>query len=162
MPEVHLLEKSSKARSSYKARTDTELVKQLKTAASDEKLVEAVVRLRPDDPSQIAPPADRMEALTNHLLERVKKQSGQAASRYNVFRNLGSFVLSASPTFIEQLIQQPEVVSIVANQQTGSALITPIKNASGRNVSQRSPTVQAKSKRRRAVSKKPAGKSAAK
>lgn len=127
-----MLEKSSKARSSSKAKTDSELEKQLNTAASDDKLVEAVVRLKPEDPSQIVPPADRMEDLTSQLLERVEKQSGKAASRYNVFRNLGSFVVSAHPTFIQQLKEQPEVVSIVANRQPGSALIKPIKNTSGR------------------------------
>ena len=126
-------EKSSKARSSSKAKTDSELEKQLKAAAGDEKLVEAVVRLKPDDPSQIVPPADQMEDLTNQLLERVKKQSGHAASRYNVFRNLGSFVVSAHPNFIQQLKEQPEVVSIVANQQPGSALIKPVKSTSSRS-----------------------------
>ena len=135
-------------------------MKQLKTAASDEKLVEAVVRLRPDDPSQIVPPAERTEELTTQLLERVQKESGQAVSRYNVFRNLGSFVVSAHPTFIEQLIRQPEVVSIVANQQPGSAMIPPIKKTSGRNVSQRSTAVMPKSKRSRTVSKKSVAKSA--
>ena len=129
------------------AKTDSELEKQLKDAASGEKLVEAVVRLKPDDPSQIVPPADRMDELTDQLLERVKKQSGKAASRYNVFRNLGSFVVSAHPTFIQRLKEQPEVVSIVANQQPGSALIPPIKKT-------------ANSKRSRAASKKSARKSA--
>jgi hypothetical protein len=130
-----------------KAKTDTELEKQLKAAASEEKPVEAVVRLKPEDPSQIVPSADRMEELTSQLLDRVKKQSGKAASRYNVFRNLGSFVVSAHPTFIEQLKEQPEVASIVANQQPGSALIAPVKNTPNR-------------KRSRAASKKPARKSA--
>ncbi|HSE23585.1 MAG TPA: hypothetical protein VLB68_18095 [Pyrinomonadaceae bacterium] len=135
-------------------------MKQLKNAASDDKLVEAVVRLRPEDPSQIVPPAERTEEITTNLLERVKKESGQAASRYNVFRNLGSFVVSAHPAFIEELIRQPEVVSIVANQQPGSAMIPPIKKTSGRNVSQRSTAVSPKGKRSRAVSKKSARKSA--
>lgn len=155
MPEVHLLQKSQKGRSSSKAKTDIELEKQLQSAATDEKLVEAVVRLKADDPSQIVPPADRMEDLTNQLLERVKKQSGQQASRYNVFRNLGSFVVSAHPNFIQQLKEQPEVAAIMANQQPGSALIEPIKNTSGRSTA-----VKAKSKRSRAASKKSARKSA--
>lgn len=154
-----MLEKSSKARSS-RAKTDTELVRQLKTAATDEKLVEAVVRLKPDDPSQIVPPAERMEELTNRLLERIKKESGKTPSRYNVFRNLGSFVVSAPPTFIQYLIDQPEVVSIMANQQPGSALIQPIKGAPGRNVSQRTTKTFPKRRRSQATSKTSARKSA--
>jgi hypothetical protein len=93
--------KSAKeAQPSSSAKIDAELLKQLKTASDSEKLVEAVVRLRPDDPSQIVPAAERTEEVANQLLKRVEKQSGKAASRYNVFRNLGSFVVSANPTFI--------------------------------------------------------------
>jgi hypothetical protein len=154
--------KSSKAQSSPKARTDAELVKQLKTAATDDKLVEAVVRLRSDDPFQIVPPAERTEEITTRLLERVKKESGQTASRYNVFRNLGSFVVSAPPTFIEGLTRQPEVVSIVANRQPGSAMIPPIKKTSSRNVSKSSTKVGKRLGSSRAVSKKSSRKPARK
>lgn len=160
MLEVQLLEKSSKARSSSRAKTDTELVKQLKTAATEEKLVEAVVRLKPEDPSQIVPHAERMEELTNRLLERVQKESGEAPSRYNVFRNLGSFVVSAHPSFIEHLIEQPEVRSIMANQQPGSALIQPIRNAPGHNVQKRTTKATPKKKQSRVASKRSARKSA--
>ena len=142
-------------------KTDAELVKQLDQASDSEDLIEAVVRLRPDDPSQIVPAAERTEELTNHLLERVKKESGQAASRYNVFRNLGSFVVSARPAFIRQLMSQPEVASVMANQQPGTALIPPIRKAPARGVSKREKTGPAKSKRGRAsaASKKSARKS---
>ena len=142
-------------------KTDAELVKQLDQASDSEDLIEAVVRLRPDDPSQIVPAAERTEELTNHLLERVKKESGQAASRYNVFRNLGSFVVSAPPAFIRQLMSQPEVASVMANQQPGTALIPPIRKAPARGVSKREKTGPDKSKRGRAsaASKKSARKS---
>lgn len=123
-------EKSAKeAQSSSSGKIDAELVKQLKTASDSEKLVEAVVRLRPDDPSEIVPAAERTEEVANQLLKRVEKQSGKAVSRYNVFRNLGSFVVSAHPTFIQELMSQPEVASVAANQQPGSALIPPIRKA---------------------------------
>jgi hypothetical protein len=122
--------KSAKeAQPSSSAKIDAELLKQLKTASDSEKLVEAVVRLRPDDPSQIVPAAERTEEVANQLLKRVEKQSGKAASRYNVFRNLGSFVVSANPTFIRELMSQPEVASVAANQRPGSALIPPIRKA---------------------------------
>ena len=107
---------------------DPELVKQLEnTAASQEKKVEAVIRLKPDDASQIVPAPERTEALTNQLIKRVKDQVGESATRYNVFRNLGSFVVSAPPSFIRELISQPEVASAAANQQPESASMPPVE-----------------------------------
>lgn len=107
---------------------DPELAKQLEpTAASQDKKVEAVIRLKPDDASQVVPAPERTETLTNQLIERVHGQVGEPATRYNVFRNLGSFVVSAPPSFIRELISQPEVASAVANQQPESAAIPPVE-----------------------------------
>lgn len=108
-------------------KTDPELLKQLEaTAASDTNEVEAVIRLKPDDASQVVPTAERTAALTSELLARVKSEVGESASRYNVFRNLGSFVVSAPPPFIRKLISQPEVAAATANRQPGSAMIPPV------------------------------------
>lgn len=107
---------------------DPELAKQLETtAASQDQKVEAVIRLKPDDASQVVPAPERTETLTNQLLERVHGQVGEPAARYNVFRNLGSFVVSAPASFIRELISQPEVASAVANQQPESAAIPPVE-----------------------------------
>jgi hypothetical protein len=109
---------------------DPELIRQLEeTAANEQHTVEAVIRLKPDDASQIVPTPERTEALTKELLERVKKQVGKPALRYNVFKNLGSFVVSAPSSFIRELISQPEVAAAVANQQPGTAAIPPVKKA---------------------------------
>ena len=78
-------------------KTDPELMKQLNQAAASEQPVEVVVRLRPDSASEVAPTPKRTEALAKELLTRVKKRIGRDASRYNVFKNLGSFVVSAHP-----------------------------------------------------------------
>ncbi|HXD33773.1 MAG TPA: hypothetical protein VN643_21815 [Pyrinomonadaceae bacterium] len=109
--------------------TDPELVKQLDQADVDEKPVEAVIRLKPDKAADIVPSAERTEEITKQLLARAKKQSGKTAGQYNVFRNLGSFVVSAHPTFIRELISLPEVAAVTANQQPGSAYIEPIRGA---------------------------------
>jgi hypothetical protein len=107
---------------------DPELIKQLDaTAASQDDKVEAVIRLRPDDASQIVPAPEQTETLANHLIERVKGQVGESATHYNVFRNLGSFVVSAPPAFIRELISQPEVASAVANRQPESAAMPPVE-----------------------------------
>jgi len=151
-------DKVSKAQSAPNTKVDAALVKQLKTASGSEELVEAVVRLKPDNPSEIVPGPERSETITKDLLARVKKQSGTSASRYNVFKNLGSFVVSAPAAFVQELMVQPEVAAIVANQQPGSALIPPVKKAPVRDLTPRKGGA-AKSKRAAATaSKKVAGK----
>jgi hypothetical protein len=107
---------------------DPELMKQLDaTAASQDDKVEAVIRLRPDDASQIVPAPEQTESLANDLIERVKGQVGESETHYNVFRNLGSFVVSAPPSFIRELICQPEVAAAVANRQPESAAMPPVE-----------------------------------
>jgi len=110
-------------------KTDPELIRQLNNTTASEQTIEAVVRLLPDDASQIVPSPERTEKLTQQILNRVKKRVGSSETRYNVFKNLGSFVVSANPAFLRELISQPEVAAAVANQQPGSALIPPVKKA---------------------------------
>lgn len=110
-----------------KATTDSELVQQLKAASDDNKPVEAVFILRPDDPSQIVPSPERTEELTHEILARVKNQTGSQENRFNIFRNLGSFVISAQPDFLHELIAQPEIAMAMANQQPAQEVIKPVK-----------------------------------
>ena len=94
------------------ARTDPELAAQLRKAAAGEAPVEAVIALRRDGAA-----ADTA-AVAEDLLARVKDQTGAEPQDYNVFRNLGSFVVAAPPAFIERLLEQPEVESAMANRQS--------------------------------------------
>ena len=105
-------------------KVDKELMNQL--AAAHDGTVEAVVKLKPSG-TQIVPAPERMEKLTKRVLDRTSKNSGHKPERYNVFRNLGSFVVAANPGFIRELISQPEVSAVIANQQVGSAMIAPVK-----------------------------------
>lgn len=109
------------------AKTDPELVRQLEIAAESKKPVEAVFILRSDDPSQIVPAPERTEELTREILKRVKKRARSSEHRYNVFRNLGSFVVSAPPTFLRELMLQPEIAAAMANQQPGEESVEPVK-----------------------------------
>ena len=143
--------KTAKSQSRAKARTDPALITQLKAASDNADLVEAVVKLKPDVPSQIVPSADRTVEITDDLLGRAEQQSGKKASRYNVFRNLGSFVVSAAPTFIEHLAEQPEVDSVIANNQPESALIAPIRSKPKRAVTSKSRAMAAKQTARRSA-----------
>jgi hypothetical protein len=97
--------------------TDPELVRQMHAATGDDASVEAVFMLAPEDPSQVVPSPKRTEELTRHLLERIKARIGKGAADFNVFRNMGSFVVSAHPDFLRELIAQPEIASAMANQQ---------------------------------------------
>ena len=97
--------------------TDPELVRQMRAATGADGSVEAVFMLAPEDPSQIVPSPERTKELTRQLLERVKARIGRAAADVNVFHNMGSFVVSAHPDFLRELIAQPEIASAMANQQ---------------------------------------------
>jgi hypothetical protein len=130
---------------------DPELLKQLDDAKG-KSLIEAVVRVKPDDASQIAPSPERTEELTKTVLKRVEKQVGRSATKYNVFRNLGSFAVSADPDFLRELMSQPEVAAVVANRQPQGALIEPVKKTPARTTGTHKSSKSAKkSKTRSAV-----------
>ena len=103
-------------------RTDPELIRQLDAAAAADESVEAVFIFHPDDLSDTAPSAERTEELTQLVLDRVKRRTGESEERVNVFRQLGSFVVSASPSFIRQIMSEPEIAAAVANQQPGASI----------------------------------------
>src|SRR5262249_24377153 len=128
-------------------KVDPQLAKVLKTA--DDKNVEAVIKLKPRD-SQVVPTPEQTEHTTKQILERTKQRSGHSPDRYNVFRNLGSFVVSAEPAVIQELISQPEVQAVVANQQPVSALIPSIKRKPVRmpKANKRKPAASARSKKK--------------
>ena len=107
---------------SRKARVDPELRRQLSDAATAEAApVEAVLRLRPTTRSSVAPPPGATRDLAELVVGRVAEELGAAAGRYDVtvFPNLGYFVLSAPPGFVERVLDQPEVASASANRRRG-------------------------------------------
>jgi hypothetical protein len=104
-----------------KDKVDPELRRQLSGAAAAEKPVEAVLRLRPTPRSAIAPPPQATRQLAERVLSRVAEELGATAQEYdfNVFPNLGYFVLSAPPAFVERVVVQPEIASASANRRRG-------------------------------------------
>jgi hypothetical protein len=105
---------------------DPVLLEQLDAVAADATPVEAVITLRPDHPEQIAALPDRAEEMTHQMLRRVESQTGTGADRVNIFRNFGSFAISANRHFIRELLKQPEVASAMANRGTTDAYIKPV------------------------------------
>ena len=105
-----------------KAKIDPELRRQLSGATAAEAApVEAVLRLRAPTRSALAPPPQATRDLAQLVVARVAEELGVAADAYdfNVFPNLGYFVLSASPGFVERVLDQPEVASASANRRRG-------------------------------------------
>jgi len=103
-----------------RTRVDPELRRQLGLAAAAEAApVEAVMRLRPTLRSSLPAPSGSTRALAELVVARVAEELGAAADEYdlNVFPNLGYFVLSAPPGFVERVLDQPEVASASANRR---------------------------------------------
>jgi hypothetical protein len=101
-----------------KAKVDPELRRQLDVAAQAAP-VQAVMRLRPATRSAAAPPPQGTREQVALLVTRVAGEMGVAAAEvdFNVFPNLGFFVLSAAPDFVERMLVQPEVASASANRR---------------------------------------------
>src|SRR5690242_18904057 len=100
---------------------DPELTRQLVDARQSGAPVSAVFRLKPKGRATTqatakaraalppVPEPKETEAAVKELLERVTKKLGRPPDRFNVFRNLGSFVVSGSPSLISELMAQPEI-----------------------------------------------------
>jgi len=67
------------------------------------------------------------ETIVKEVLSRVEQQCGTSVGDCNIFRNLGSFVVSAKPALLRELLGQPEIASAIANRQPESAFIAPRK-----------------------------------
>jgi hypothetical protein len=105
-----------------KARVDPELRRQLSRAATAEaEPVEAVLRLRAATRRGPAPSGGAARDLAALVVARVAGELGVSSGDYdvNVFPNLGYFVLAAPPSFVERVLDQPEVASASANRRRG-------------------------------------------
>jgi hypothetical protein len=77
--------------------------------------IEAVFQLGTEDGTVPAP--HLVEELAKQLVDRAERESGAKVDDVNVFRNLASFIVRASPQIVRLLLDQPEVASAVANRQ---------------------------------------------
>lgn len=104
-----------------RAKIDPVLKQRIKSAAaSRSKPVEAVLRLRaPRQKASLAPSPSATRALAEGLVKRVSEELGKDAGQvdFNVFPNLGYFVVSAPSAFVERIVAQPEIASASANRR---------------------------------------------
>ena len=98
-----------------KKKTDPELLKQIDSVATDNEEIQAVFSLALPM-KQLLDPQQVVET-TNQILERAEKDAGSKPNNVNIFKNLGSFVVSADASFIRRVIDDPEIASAVANKQ---------------------------------------------
>jgi hypothetical protein len=107
------------------ARVDPALRDLLENAKADSAAIAAVVKLRPKDETQRKLPPEEMQQVAETVLERVRQQAGEKEQDYYVLEMLGAFNLVASPHFIANLLNQPEVASAFSAEGEGSAYIPP-------------------------------------
>jgi hypothetical protein len=107
------------------AKIDPELVRQLDAAG--EAPVGAVFYLRPGPHRKSLEPAEAEERAQG-VLRRVEEESGIAPKKVHVFRNVGSFSVSAAAPFVRMLLDQEEILSAAANQQSQDLLIEPVSS----------------------------------
>jgi len=94
--------------------TDPELLRQLDDAKQSGEPVQAVVKLRRT--AGKAPVPSVMEEQTQRAVDRTTKTTGEAPADVHVLGRLATAYVSGSEKFLREFVEQPEVVSAVANQ----------------------------------------------
>jgi hypothetical protein len=108
-----------------KGRVDPELTRQMNEAGEDEP-VGAVIRLCPTSPGGLVPSPEETERIAHDLLARAARHFKDHAPDFNVFKNLGYFVVSAPPAYLKALVDAPEVAHAFPNRR-GDAAAAPEK-----------------------------------
>lgn len=113
------------AESPAKERVDPELTRQMDEAGADEP-VGAVIRLCPTSPGSPVPSPEETERIAHDLLARAARHVKDHTPDFNVFKNLGYFVVSAPPAYLKALVDAPEVAHAFPNRR-GDAAAAPEK-----------------------------------
>lgn len=98
-------------------KTDPELLRQIDSVGTNDDSIQAVFSLALPIKKLLDP--KQVEETANQVLERAEKEVGSKPKDVNIFKNLGSFVVSADASFIRQIIDDPDIASAIANKQPG-------------------------------------------
>src|SRR5271157_2914620 len=109
-----------------RAKVDKELTRQLDAAAREEP-VSAAFSLNPGSTRAVVPP-EEMEDRVQKLLKKVERDVGVTPRESKVYRNIGSFSVTAAPSFIRKLSEQADVVTATASRQPEEMLIKPVSS----------------------------------
>jgi len=94
--------------------TDPELLRQLDEAKTSGDSVQAVVKLRRT--AGKAPEPAAVEEQTQRAVDRTTQTTGEHPDDVHVMGRLSVAYVSGSEKFLREFVEQPEVVSAVANQ----------------------------------------------
>lgn len=100
------------------SQTDPELLRQLDEAKKSGEPVQAVVKLqrtrgKPPTPSVV-------EEQTKRAVDRAARTTGELPDDVHVMGRLATAYVSGSEKFLREFVEQPEVISAVANQASRS------------------------------------------
>ncbi len=95
---------------------DPELVEQMDAAAADEP-IGAIIRLGPTSEGDVSPSPEETDRIAHALLDRAQKLASSKTPDYNIFTNLGYFVVSATPAYLKALLTSPEVAHAFPNRR---------------------------------------------
>lgn len=104
---------------------DPELAGALRMHAKDCKPMGAVFTLK-TGPGQAFLPPDQVQTTVETILERVEHETEKAPLQINIFKNMGAFAVVADAPFVSELINQPEIATATANEQSEDMLIRPV------------------------------------
>jgi hypothetical protein len=99
------------------AKAHDELIRQIETAEAGQHGVEAVFSIHSPDPAQKFATPEQTERVVKSLIERLEAETGESPEEYNIFKNLGSFAVAASPRFMRRVLDQSEIASGLANRE---------------------------------------------
>ena len=100
------------------SQTDPELLRQLDEAKKSGEPVQAVVKLQRTKGKPPTPSA--VEEQTKRAVDRAVATSGARPDDVHVMGRLATAYVSGPEKFLREFVVQPEVVSAVANQASGS------------------------------------------
>jgi len=101
---------------------DPSLLRELEDAEQAQRPLEAVVFLRRLGGAEAATPTpEQTESAVARLLRSAERDTGERPAAVSVFRNLHSFALAASPSFIRSLLRDERVASARSNRDPSAA-----------------------------------------
>lgn len=98
-----------------KKKTDPELLRQIDDVNNNNDSIQAVFSL--DLPMKKLLDPKQVEETAYQVLDRAEKEVGSKPKDVNIFKNVGTFVVSANASFIRNIIDDPCISSAVANKQ---------------------------------------------
>lgn len=109
-----------------RAKIDRELTRQL-DELEDQEPLSASFSLQSAGTRAVSTP-EETERCVHDLLKKVEDLVGMSPSHYRVFKNIGSFCVTAPPAFIRKLSEQHEVETATASRQPEEMLIRPVSS----------------------------------